>query len=210
MKGLLLKEIYYLKKFRNSLMIFFILWILNFMRKDNYLIAVLILPYMYSFMGTVGIDEDAKSKWNKYALTMPINKRRLVLSKYILAYGLMIVSFGISFIITYLYHGLSFEPRNFIYILMGLNTVILFIGLYLPLVFKYNSTNGVIVLFIIVGGIIAINKFLPNARKNIINIFTNIMSSSIPLLYMITVGIGALIIFVSFFISYNIIKQKEY
>lgn len=214
MKGLLLKEIYSLKKFRSSLILFFVLWVINFMRRDNYLLAMLVLPYMYSFMATVGIEEDVKSKWNKYALTMPVNIKDLVLTKYIFAYGLMISSFAISIVITYLYHGLLFEPKMFLYILMGLNTVILFIGLYLSLVFKYNSTNGIIILFLIIGiiggGIFAVYKFLPTVRDGALKILSNIMSSNMTLLYIITIGIGIFIMLISFFVSYKIMKNKEY
>ena len=86
MKGLLLKDIYGLKKFWKTAVVFVGIFFLIGMMNGSEASFVSGMIVIYAAMLTItsfAIEEAAM--WNQYALSMPLNRFTMVLEKYILS-----------------------------------------------------------------------------------------------------------------------------
>ena len=84
MKGLMIKDILNLRKnFKTTLLVigFFAIYAYT-SNNPSYMIAMVTL--ILSMMPLTSMAYDDMSKWDRYALAMPISKKDIVLSKYIL------------------------------------------------------------------------------------------------------------------------------
>ncbi len=84
MKGLVLKDLYYLKGFaRQYILILLFMAVWSFMVKNSsFAITYLLVMGNTMMLSTASMDEAVS--FNKYALTMPVSRKMLVQSKYIL------------------------------------------------------------------------------------------------------------------------------
>lgn len=98
MKGLILKDIYNLKKQYKVLLLLFVFYtgFSLFTGDAGFLTGVLSLMMVMLTITTLAYDE--RSKWEKYALTMPVSRTDLVLSKYLLGFLLSVATFILNLI----------------------------------------------------------------------------------------------------------------
>ena len=144
MKGLLLKDILNIKK--QGLIYLFLIAVWFFIGINNkdisYLSWVIV---MVTFMLPITvISYDEKAKWERYALTMPISKGTIVVSRYLLAIAISIVG-GILSTIAGLIISTNIKEvliTNMSVISVGL----LFIAFAFPLILKYGVEKGRLVM----------------------------------------------------------------
>ncbi len=141
MKGLMIKDILNLRKnFKTTLLVigFFAIYAYS-SNNPSYMITMVTL--ILSMMPLTSMAYDDMSKWDRYALAMPISKKDIVLSKYILSILLSLVSILVSFIITYLF----ILPRSDMgrrelllvaYIIFFISLV--YVSIVLPLIYKFG------------------------------------------------------------------------
>lgn len=141
MKGLMIKDILNLRKnFKITLLVigFFAIYAYS-SNNPSYMITMVTL--ILSMMPLTSMAYDDMSKWDRYALAMPISKKDIVLSKYILSILLSLVSILVSFIITYLF----ILPRSDMgrrelllvaYIIFFISLV--YVSIVLPLIYKFG------------------------------------------------------------------------
>lgn len=140
MKGLLLKDIINLKQQAKIYLFIIAIWMaLGFSNKDSAFFSGVIM--MFTVLVPISaIAYDEKAKWDRYALTMPVSKTDLVLSKYLLASfcafigGLL--SVVVSIIITKDIANSLISSMAFISIGMIAVSVIL------PIIFKFGVEKG--------------------------------------------------------------------
>ena len=102
---------------------------------------ITMVTLILSMMPLTSMAYDDMSKWDRYALAMPISKKDIVLSKYILSILLSLVSILVSFIITYLFilprsdMGRS-ELLLVAYIIFSISLV--YVSIVLPLIYKFG------------------------------------------------------------------------
>ena len=141
MKGLIIKDILNLRKnFKTTLLIigFFVIYAYA-SNNPSYMISMATL--ILAMMPITSMAYDDMSKWDRYALAMPISRKDIVGSKYILSILFSILSIIISFAITYI----LILPRSDMdinelllvaYIIFSASLV--FISIILPLIYKYG------------------------------------------------------------------------
>ena len=162
------------------------------------------------FLSTFSYDDF--NNWNSYAVTLPNGRKNVVRAKYIASIILMIILAVVAFFIGI---GISYIKTNSINLdeiissLMGtmLSSVII-ISLLYPIVFKFGATNGRIILFAVVFGIVGIGTLIAQFIDmtpiiNIINKLDNYLLIAIPIIYIILLGI-------SYLISSKIYQNKEF
>ncbi len=161
MKGLILKDIYGLKKQYKVLLalsVFYTIFSLT-TGDSSFLTGVLSLMMVMLTITTLSYDE--RSKWDKYVLTMPVSRADLVFSKYLLGLILSAGAFVFNFIFT-----LTSGSREVIDAL-GIAGAILGISLFflcviLPVLFKFGVEKGrllmLMILFVPTGIIILLSK----------------------------------------------------
>lgn len=145
---------------------------------------------------------DEKAGWDKYALTMPVGKKELILSKYVLA--VLILGCGMALFLGF-NAVLGTEEKEFfelicIFLALGL----LAIDVILPLIFRFGVEKGRVILilvFLIPSAIGLIGAGIPISVNNILS------SEAFGIL---SAAAGALLLPVSAAISFAVYCRKEF
>lgn len=149
MKGLLLKDILNFKK--QGVMFFFLiaLWFfIGIRNKDIYYLSA-IIAIMTLLVPITVISYDEKAKWERYALTMPISKGTVVVSRYLLTIAISVVGGALSIIA-----GLMISTSIKEVLLTNISVIsigLLITAISFPFVFKYGvEKSRLIMIFLFV------------------------------------------------------------
>lgn len=141
MKGLIIKDFLNLKKYIITLIPVILLFtFITYQSGDSsFLVGMVVM--LFTMMSITSISYDDLAKWDRYALAMPISRKTIILSKYLLAIILsaigVLVSTSIGFIIG-LYRG-GFHTLDFMLKLYSVFAIsILFLSIILPLIYKFG------------------------------------------------------------------------
>lgn len=151
MKGLLLKDIYCLKK---SLKIYGIMFL--FYGYWCYSIKDISMAAMFTFLSIMlsisSMSYDEFYKWDIFALTTPVKRKELVLSKYLLGYFFIIVGTWITLTIAFFVTPQRLE-MTWMEIMMIIGTYasigLFYQSLVFPIIFKFGPEKGRIAMFIL-------------------------------------------------------------
>lgn len=210
MLGLIKKDFLLIKANLKSLAIIFIVYLMLAFQGTIDITFIVPLIGIMLFISTFSYDDF--NNWNSYAVTLPDGRKNVVRAKYIasiiLTVILGIVSLGLSIGIGYAKTN-SINLEEMISSLMGtaLSSVII-ISLLYPIIFKFGSTKGRIILFGVVFGITGIGAFIAKFvdMTFIINMINGLDNNSIiviPIISIILLGI-------SYLISNKIYQNKEF
>ncbi len=145
MKGLLLKDWYALRGQAGRLF---------------FLIALYIVIGEFSAgIGSIGIllcamlptsclAYDERAKWDRYALSMPLSVKDLVVSKYLLGYLMLAVGAALKLLVIVLPIG---NGSDFVSFVLTIAAALLYLALQLPILFKFGTESGRIWMMIISG-----------------------------------------------------------
>ena len=201
MKGLILKDFMNLKQQWKVWAIFLIFYgFMSVSTKSNSMGAMIIV--MCAILPTTFMSYDEKANWDKYALSMPLSRDDMVLSKYIISIFFFAAAFLLNIVLNLLMGSTEIEKMLFESTI--LSTVgILYISIILPILFKYGvEKSRLIVLMVFFAPWIIVVLFLKlNVNIPYKQIF-NTYSSILPL-------ISIVIFIISILISLNIYKKKE-
>lgn len=210
MVGLLLKDILNLKKYVKQIgiaMILFIIFGIN-MKNPPYIIGMMVMMSSMMVITSMGYDEQAK--WDKYALTMPILKKDIVLSKYLLLIITTLMGAGVSLIVSLIM--ITFlDMGNIKEVLIACGLIILIaiaaFSLLIPVIFKVGVEKARIMMFVVFGIptliILGVSKLIQ--RYNI----PKPSEDQIKMLGYAFPFIVLLVFAVSYFISVSIFNKKE-
>lgn len=102
MKGLLRKELLALKSTFSILVIFVLVYAIIGVMGDNSSMVSGVLAVILMMLPANSISYDEFYHWDKYALTMPISRQKIVQSKYLLCFLL----FGLFLVVGVTFSGL--------------------------------------------------------------------------------------------------------
>lgn len=144
MTGLLLKDFYTLRQYLKTMLFMFLFFGLISSGLDNpatFFEGFII--FMSMMMTLTSFSYDTLAKWDRYALSMPVSRKELVASKYILSVilclGGTIVSFLISLVILKLDPVEGFGMKEHIYATAAIVSIsVFFSAVILPLIFKFG------------------------------------------------------------------------
>lgn len=202
MKGLIIKDFYSLLKQFKILLALLILYIVIAMTSEdtNFFGGVVSILMVMQTISTLSYDE--RSKWDRYALTMPISRSDLVFSKYILS---AILS-GVAFIINFVFQMMagSGDPSEALLVSAAMTGIgLFFLCLILPVLFKFGVEKGryimMLIFFVPTGFFMFMSKMgLTLPDKLFVEFFPTIC-----------VIFLTLVVFISVNISLAICKRKE-
>ena len=217
MKGLIIKDLCVLKNQMKTLLLvlaFFIIF--SIINEDATFILFLVPFYMIMILITT-FNYDEFNKWDSYCNSLPLSRKEIVKSKYILfnATSLIALILGIlaSFIIPSFIENTTFESlfASIIGVAFG---ICLVISLLIPFYYKFGSSKGRIMLFLcivilalLIGAITSLDIFNNKELMNIINSLNNLNLGMFTLLLII---LTVIIMFISYYISVRIYKNKEF
>lgn len=171
-------------------------------------------------LSTFNYDEIAKS--DKYVLTLPTNKKEVVIEKYILVIGCIFIGAIVGFIITPIIINIMNYFRlennmNIDYNLLltttigGIFGISLVSSIQIPSIYKWGAERGRIQMFILVFGLIAIivgiGYILTKANINIDYNMLNNFLDKFGLVVLIILSF--IMLYVSYKIAYKIYLKEE-
>lgn len=204
MMGLILKDIYTLKKqWKVMLVIFAFYFFISIMGQDAGYFSI--MTVIYSFLLPItALAFDEQSHWDKYALALPLSRTAIVLSKYVLAIGINLVMTAITLIVNLAfiyYYDLEIIPIELLALTLGACTVgIIILAVMMPLFFKFGVEKARMVMIVVV--------LLPTV---LIMLFPEFFASVpiakiIPIIPLVVVAL----LCVSCFLSIKIYQHKEF
>lgn len=206
MIGLVIKDILNLKNsFRTSLLILALFSFMAYQSQDpTYLMGMFVLIMSIQSISSISYDELAK--WDVYALTMPISRVKLVISKYILSIMLSIIALIISGAISY-FVILPTSNMNTIEFLLSSYLVfassILLLSVLLPLIYRYGVEKSRLLIFIVISIPVLIGIFFSKIGIDLPD------ENQLRTLFKVSPFIIIALLFISSFISCRIYKNKD-
>ncbi len=167
MKGLFIKDLFVLKKTARVFIALTGLYLLMaiFLHTD---FGVLI-SFIMGMLTITSFAYDEQAKWDAYALTMPVSKRDMVLSKYVLAVILGIAG-GLMGILLSLAAAVGQGAVNIITILQNTGIAVcatyVFSSIALPLVYKLGSEKSRMVLMLCYAAPILLGTIIINMLED--------------------------------------------
>lgn len=209
MWGLIKKDLYVLKGYIGTLLLFLLCFSALAIQTPSMLfIGLMVLPYMAM---TVTFSYDQNANFNSYALTLPITRREIVKEKYMLLIGALFLMFLLTVlltgIVTYFQTG-NVHIMKIASIPFGTFLAMLSISLFqYPIIYKIGLEKGRIYTIIIAAIIAAIAGILGTQIGN-----TGMNSELILLFQKYGLWAIACIVLVGYYISYRMsvrILQKK-
>ena len=206
MKGLIIKDILNLKRSLGSIVAILIFYIFLAYNSGDPSMLIGMVVFLLAMMTITSISYDDMAKWDKLALAMPISRKTIVLSKYVLSLLLIATGIFLSTTISYIIILINSDiglPQLLLtsYIIFFLSTI--FISIVLPLIFRFGVEKSRLMMMTVIGipfGLFyLVNRLgfqLPNEDQ-----FMNIIKLS-PIFLI-------LFLFISFNTSFKIYKNKD-
>lgn len=141
MIGLLMKDILNLRKQGKVLGLLFVFYLVMALSSDNPYMFLSIVSLLMVMLTMTSMAYDERSHWERYALTMPVSRKTLVLSKYLLGFLLMLAA-GLLNIIFLLIVSKETFTESVVYTLGVMGIALFFMSLILPILFRYGVEKG--------------------------------------------------------------------
>lgn len=222
MKGLLIKDMINLKKqsiiVMGIIMIYVLFFVISSSNSEDLIESVSAVTGMLSvvclILSITSFSYDDVAKWDKYVASLPITRKHIVISKYILF--IMIALIGMIFsllfnIIINMYLNPESLSGNIISIIITsystLAISLILSSILAPFIYKFGVEKSRIILIVVY--MVPVMAVMLIAKSN----FFNMSNSTLELLYKILPAIiivlPIIVVIISFFVSYNIYKNKE-
>lgn len=214
-KGLLTKDLLLLKSYKKnfvlSIIIYSLLILFNAKSTDMIYIGSSMIMFLFSTYAMATFNYDEKSKSDRYILTLPITKKEVILSKYILAIFSLIIGSIIGIILSI---GLSYisirKLPNLDYLfsaVLGTLVALSFMqSIQIPCIYKYGAEKGRLQIYIIMMFIVLLlgagYMFLPQMDLS----FIDKIDVFVPIILIIIILINYL---VSYKVATKIYSKKE-
>lgn len=204
MKGLLVKDFMALKKNLKIYLIFIIFYILIGIKSGNSSMFSTMLTIVSVLTPITAMSYDERSKWDRYALTMPLSRGSIVLSKYVLGMFFLVVAFILITLFNLFF--INIPPMvNIMSTIRIISVGIIYMSILFPLVFKLGVEKGRIYMMLVAVVPAGIMLLLPNLGFSILS------SATIIKMFMDYLPvIAALILATSYLMTLSIYKNKEF
>ncbi len=208
MKGLLIKDFLHIKGLLPIYSFLLLLYtLISIVAKSiNVFCGVQLMVCVILTINTIIMDD--KVKWSKYALSMPISRKDMVLQKYLLGLILMGMMFILSLLVSFFIpsaNGSTDFKLQFFTLLSLLFIGILFFASLLPFMFMLGPEKGVLSILIIV----FIYSSIIGALVAKFGMRILVGKEALPFMYAIPF-VSILMLFLSMAVSIQIYKKKDF
>lgn len=210
MLGLIKKDFSIVKANLKTMILIFVVYFIMMMQGN--LEVSFIIPIIGIMLFITTFSYDDFNNWNAYAVTFPNGRKNVVRAKYVASIILIFILSILSLILTIITESVkknSIDMANIGASLIGtILSVVIIVSLLYPIIFKFGSTKGRIILFTIVFAVAGIIGVIANFIDisgviSKINIIENYLYIAIPLISIALLGI-------SYLVSNKIYKDKEF
>ena len=206
MKGLIIKDVFALKsqgKLFLGLIIFYFIYAIAL--KNVTMLSMITLLCVMLPITSMAYDE--RSKWDKYALSMPVSRKTIVLSKYLFSILLDIVGVIVVAVTSTMIVSFSNEMKIIEVLLMSVlfgAICILFVSVMLPILFKFGVEKARFLMLIIVLIPVLFGAFTPKLG------IAAPSEQTFKILVCLSPVVLVAILFISIKISIYIYAKKEF
>jgi hypothetical protein len=223
MFGLILKDYYTIQKQLKFYLIMIGFFIFLGISNNEDVSYMFMIAFFAIMLPMTALAYDERSNWFKYALTMPLNRKNLVMSKYALGGLFVLVAFVFNEVLSVLLIGLGnmgvISARSMSLLEMttmaGTSALvsIFFLAVIMPIFFKLGVETGRIAmmgLFFIPSIVVfLVLKFVPT-QPAFIPTLINTVETYAFLFELLGVVVVILSLFLSIWISVKIFEKKEF
>ena len=142
MRGLLLKDLLNLKKQWVIIGVLIIFYALFSFKSGNGSMLGGVLGVLAAMMPVTAFSFDEKAKWDKYALSMPVSRADLVLSKYLFGFGFCVVAFAVNLVFNFLLDSGGGFMKTLLISYALFAAALFFMLLLLPVLFRFGVEKG--------------------------------------------------------------------
>ncbi len=214
MKGLLLKDIYNMRKVGKQylLILLFFTCYCFFLKNPSFFPMMTVMSFSMLVLTTMGYDEAAG--FDKYALTLPLNREDLVRAKYLLLVMLLVFSFVLGMLgSTLIGLFMQGDTEPILDQMLSVATVaVIFLLVYatiLPLVFKLGVEKARMMMMVcyiaVFAGIFIVFKLAVGLGAS-----GEQMEEKMMILVPAAVILTVLYLIGSYFVSIRIIRKREW
>ena len=207
MKGLLLKDLYMMKKYCKSYFLITVVFIaVSFTSSEN--LFFVFYPCLLCGMIPVNLlGYDERSKWLQYSETMPYTKGQVVSGKYLIGLGTQVsvlLVTGIAQAMRMSVNGAFVFVEHLVLMMLLLIISLLASSITLPFMFKLGVEKGRMAYYIMIGIVCAGSVISSNLLSNGFQTETK-LNGILPILCIVGIGIYAL----SWYLSIVFYKKRE-
>ena len=150
MKGLLLKDFLALRKYSKTILVIIVFYIFFGFFNNNPNFSAGMTVMLFAIMTITSFSYDDLAKWDKYARSLPVTKKEIVMSKYLLALILSLMGVVLSVLFSLLFSLIKggtnmLESLLTTYALFAI--AILFLSILLPLIYRFGSEKSRLMMF---------------------------------------------------------------
>jgi len=202
--GLMLKDLLNLRSTIKTLIVMLLIFVVLLISMGSIMPIFFLMIIFAAILPTTSITMDDMGKWDRYALTLPVTRKDIVRSKYLL----MIILIGSAILISVIiaavsYYMMSDNVMSFWIILLVSAVGILYSSLILPLLYKFSSekTRYIMLLPMILVGILI---------GGCVIIFGDSLPENLLLYILITAAVSVAAFIASYFVSVRLYEKKEF
>ena len=166
--------------------------------------AMITVIFTMMILNTFAYDE--MSKWDYYALSLPVTKKQLVLSKYLLTVIFAFAGTWLSSMVSLVTHRWNAESFTGLYALGS--TALMLAAILLPLLYKLGTQKARIWMFILFLTPTAV-LILLNGIGFHLSFLTNISDSAVEQFVYLLLPTSLVLYICSYFLSCKIFQNKE-
>ncbi len=209
MKGLILKDLITLKSYLKGMLFICLLFAILGVSNSPLSGALMLLPISI-LMSFVTFSYDNLSHWDSYACTLPLSRRQIVLSRYLMTLlmvgAFVIIALPCYFIFATLLHNFSEIGELIPSFGVLIGTILLLVSVLLGLNYRFGPEKARMVLVIIF--------IIPSILSSVLTYLNMEMPGSISLelfpLALIMLCLGAAAYVGSYQLSASIYQRKEF
>lgn len=209
MMGMIKKDILMIRNNIKVILVAILICILGSLTNDMTLLFI--IPFMTVMISISTFSYDDFNNWHAYAVTLPSGRKSVVKGKYIATVLLTIVATIMCVLLSIIMSGFRgpLDLDETISSIVGsLFALIILISILFPIIFKYGSEKGRIILFIGCFALFGILAILAEVIK--VDIPVSIISFLDSYALIIIPIISIVILFISYKISQRIYLKKEF
>ena len=218
MKGLLIKDIRLMLGQKRFFLIVLGMGVMLMFSGDNPSSSMGYITMLLTIFSLNTISYDEHENGMSFLMTLPITRKIFVQEKYVFAGGLAIAAGAFSVILAYVVstiRNIEVSLSEILVVGATLSAVsILIFAITLPLMIKFGSDKGRIVLFVVfavIGVLVALlAKVAENPDSLLMDIIVNLSEMSASMLAFIAVFALILTVLASYLVTVKIISKKEY
>ena len=215
MKGLLMKDLAFVKLQAKSMILIFVLVIFMLLQGSNFNFVIAYANVLFAMFVVTTINYDYFENGCAFLMTLPISRKTYVNEKYVLAFLTVTCGFVVDIIFMLIAHflkeGYVFGIDNLIFSLAYALGSLVFIALVLPIELKYGPEKARIAMIVVVAVIYAgVFVFTGIGPFDLSGVTTQLLSlKKIVLLGIVGVAV-AIALGISYLISCGIMEKKEF